>query len=1187
VANRWTEEQRAAILSKNQNLLLSAAAGSGKTAVLVERIITRLTDESAPVDADKLLVVTFTNAAAAEMRERIIVSLTALIEKHPENAFLANQLLLIKKAQITTIDAFCIDLLRRNFVAANLSPDFKIADPTENAVLCDEVLDEVLTDMYDDAEFAEDFFSVLESYANAKANDKMFRELVHSLFSFAMSLPNPKEWLISSAEAFSKAYDFEQTAWCKAVIAETKTELMRAVSEYDTLVYLAEQDGLTAYHTLLLEERDMLKKASALDEYDALKSATDAILFKSRPRAPKDFAPRYFEVINEMRDKIKKKRISKVREKLLPITAMQQSSAILNTYSVMRCLAEIVIRLKDSFLQRKLEKNILDFNDCEHLCLQLLINDDGTPSETALETQQKYEEIYIDEYQDTSKLQEAIFSLIKRENNVFMVGDIKQSIYRFRNTDPTLFQEKRDCFSPQADAENRKIVLSKNFRSRENVLSSVNFIFERIMSRQTGEIDYNEEEKLYPGATFPDDAPNPISQETELCLVELASIKETKDDAEDAEKLELEAFAVANRIAELIKNQEEIFADGAYRPIRYSDICIISRSTKTSAPLLVSVLSERGIPCFSENTGGFLNSTEITTVLAALSVIDNPFQDLPLLTLLRSVMFHFTAEILARIRCCDKKGSFYDALIACADANTPASESAREALCFIQEFINKSTYMSVSELIMELYNSTGFYDAQQTQPNGAIRRANLRLLYNRAREFEKTGLKGLYSFIRFMNEYNATGGDFDAAKTVGAEQDAVRIMSIHKSKGLEFPVVILFGIEHKFNMMDLTKSVLFHAKLGFGPKYIDTEHRITYPFAPRVALESTLRAESLAEEMRILYVAMTRAKEKLILVGAVQSVEKFVNTRAFGESGRKLSVGSVLSADSYIDWIVTALMGHPDGDVFRKKCFAETKCIHDKSRFKISIIDDAASLLLPETANVQTEEQVEPENLDKLLSLVLYQYPYVDDTTLPSKITVTELKRKMQAEDDGGVYLFQPNKEAKTFSKQLTGAQIGTAYHTVMQHLDLKAPLFTREDIQMQICAIKERGYLTDEEAGAIHAEKIVRFFSSHAGKVMLSATNVHREMTFAILEPANRLFEDFKSDKPIMLQGTIDCVAETEQGIYIIDYKTDKTFHPQETVEKYKIQLACYKMAAERIFKKPVISKILYLFDADMGINL
>ena len=1183
MATNWTEEQRAAIETKNHNLLLSAAAGSGKTAVLVGRIIERLTDKENPILADRLLVVTFTNAAAAEMRERIISALSDLTEKNPNDSFLQNQLVLAKKAQITTIDSFCIDVLRNHFAGANLSPDFKIADPTENSLMRDEVLDEVITEMYDDEVFADDFFLVLESYANSKANDTAFRELIHSIYNFSMSLPNPKEWLRDAAEEFNKEKDFNNTIWCHALLKEAKEEIEAQLLDYDTMKSFAREDNLLDYETHLLEEGEMIKGLLNFDCYDDLKCAIENITYKNRPKKPKDFEPRFLDTINDMREK-NKKRLKKTFDTFFNLTSYEQGEAILKSYPLMRCVSEIVIRLIDKFLEAKLNRNVIDFSDCEHMCLELLVDENGKLTQTANEIKNKYDEIYIDEYQDTSRLQEAIFSAIKKEDNLFMVGDIKQSIYRFRNTEPTLFKAKRELYMSGESEKDRLIILSKNFRSRENVLNSVNYIFERVMSEKSGEIEYDDTEKLYYGANFPDDAVNPVDTKCDVCIIDVSSVEELSED-DETEKTYLQAQLTAKKIAELIKSRAEIFDKGIYRPIKYSDICIISRNTKSSAPILVSVLSELGIPCFSENTGEFLESIEITTMLSILSVIDNPVSDIPLLAVLRSIIFGLSSDELANIRCADKKSSFYDALIACSHTDTPEGAISKNVLMQINDFREKSKYMSVSDLILEIYNKTGFYDAQRTQPNGEIRQANLRLLYSRAKEYEKTAFKGLYSFVRFINDYSASGSDFDAAKVVGSEQDAVRIMSIHKSKGLEFPVVILFGAEHKFNMQDLSKGILYHAEYGFGPKFVDTDLRITYPFAPRVALSSVLKRESIAEEMRILYVAMTRAKEKLIIIGSEKNLKAKINS--LSNSGNERKISNIKSlGNSYLDWIIASLINHPDGKPLRDMCDLSKPVIEDNSRFLVEIYETPESVYMEENETLENE-QIENFNIDpQILKTVFYEYPNMDDTHLPSKITVTELKRKVQDTDTDAVYLFKPERKLKRSTK-LTSAEIGTAYHTVMQHIDLSGKLECREDVVSQINIIKDKGLLTNEEAGAINPEKILKFFLSNTGKLIKSAKKVKREVMFGIERPAKTLLPEFKSEKNIMLQGVIDCVAETDDGLIIIDYKTDKTYNDNDTVEKYKIQLECYSMAAETIFKKKVILKILYLFDSDMGITI
>ncbi len=1184
---KWTDEQKAAIDSKGQNLLLSAAAGSGKTAVLVERIISRITDKNAPVDADKLLVVTFTNAAANEMRERIIKALDEEFLKNPQDELIKKQLVLIKKAQITTIDSFCIDVLRKYFVEADLSPDFSVADPTECAVILEDALDNVINKMYDDKEYGKDFLNLMESYANSKANDKVFRDLLVSIYKFSMSLPYPYEWLSSAAEKFNIKGNFNDSEYKEVIINEAHAECSRIVSEYSIMAELAQKDLLFDYLSLINEEKSFFLKCLDIFDYDELKNILDSFEFKRRPAISKKLTPVHINTINEMRDKIKKKRMGKLCEKLLNLTAYQQEISITKMYPCVKCLSVTVRRLAEEYLELKRKKNILDFSDCEHFCLNVLVKD-GRPTDVANIIRKKYNEIYIDEYQDTSKLQEAIFASVKSENNLFMVGDIKQSIYRFRNTDPTLFKEKRDKFSKDIDAFERKIILSKNFRSRENVLASVNCIFERIMSEESGEIDYNDDERLNLGADFPDESINPISYDTEIAIIDTKTIQENEE--EEVKKTELEAIYCAKRISDLIKSEVQIYDKGEYRKIKYSDFCIIARNVKDNAVVLNAVFSEFGIPCYSENTGGYFASREVEIMLCMLSVIDNPYQDLPLLAVLRSIMFNVSSDELAKIRIADKRKTFYDAVKACSITDTPEGATSKNIIKVIETFCEKSKRLSVSELILDIYNTTGYFEAQQAMSNGIIRRQNLMILYNRAKEYEKTGLKGLYSFVKFISDYKNTGNDLDAAKIVVEQQDAVRIMSIHKSKGLEFPVVILFGAERRFNMMDMHRSVLYHADLGFGPKFIDSDLRITYKFAPRAALESVLYRESIAEEMRILYVALTRAKEKLIIIGADRNIKQKVRNCLTGDPKKRINGALVSEHTSYLDWILMSVIDHSDCGVLRSYVDTdrENYIYKDESVFKVKIISDQDELFFEKMSGIHITKEKNPET-ENLLSLLEFKYPNISDTKLPSKITVTELKKRKEHDIllDGIEVFKRRNKIKEEKNTGLTSAQIGIAYHTIMQKYDITMPIEDKEDVKAQIEIIREKGFLTEEEAGAVNPEKILKFYKSGIGKMVLNADSVKREVMFGVSIPARQIIAETTSDKEIMLQGVIDCILDTPDGLVIIDYKTDRSYDESDTVEKYRIQLDCYKYAAEKLFKKPVIRKILYMFETDTGLNL
>ncbi len=1186
MSRKWTDEQASAINSVGQNLLLSAAAGSGKTAVLVERIISRITAKKDPVDADRLLVVTFTNAAANEMRERIISALEEKISLNPQEKNLARQLTLVKKAQITTIDSFCINVLRNHFVEAELPPDFAVADPTECKVMLETALDDVINEMYDDEVFGADFLNLMESYANSKANDINFRELLVSLYYFSMSLPYPDEWLDMSAQRFNIDEEFSKSEYKYFLLQEIHSECARCISEYNIMIELAQKDNFDNYAGLFYEEKAFFEKCMETFDYDLLKEMVDEYSFKRRPAVPKGLQPVYVDTLNEMREKIKQKRMGKLREKLLNLTSDQQSAAINKMYPLMSCLSETVKRLVRRFEEAKLSKNMLDFSDCEHRCLNVLSNE-GTPTQIAEIIRDSFDEIYIDEYQDTSKLQEAIFASIKKENNLFMVGDIKQSIYRFRNTDPILFKNKRDEFSKDEDARDRKIILSKNFRSRENILASVNCIFERIMSAEAGEIDYNQDEKLYLGADYPNSAQNPLPYETEFAIIDTKSIEEEETD--DYGKIELEAIYCANRIAELISSEAQVYDKGEYRKITYSDICIISRNVKDNAVILNSVFADFGIPCYADSTGGYFDSREVEIIMSLLAVIDNPYQDIPLLAVLRSMIFNLSSETLAKIRAFDKRKTFYDAMKLCAQSKEQESAVCREIINTIEDFSQKSKRMSVSQLILDIYNTTGFFDAQQTLANGVIRRANLRLLYNRARAYESTGLRGLYSFIKFINDYKNTGNDLETAKLTGEHNDAVRIMSIHKSKGLEFPVVILFAAEHQFNLQDLRRGVLYHADLGYGPKFVDTDLRITYNFAPRAAVESVLYSESVAEEMRILYVALTRAKEKLIIIGADKNIKRKIRSCLSGEVSERISGALVSEHISYLDWIIMALVDHDDGEVLRSYLDSQRewhRYSHD-SRFDIKVISSADQLYFGDKTSSQSTTEDNSDD-DSIFSLLQYQYHSDEDVRLPSKVTVSELKKRREQElIDEGTQAFRKPAKIKEKNTGLTAAEIGIAYHTVLQRCDIDAPLETKEDIKAQIERIKEKGFLTEEEAGAVNPDKILKFFLSGTGRMIKSAKEVKREVVFGVSIPAKGFLSGSESDKEIMLQGIIDCLLVTDEGLVIIDYKTDRNFDETETVEKYRIQLECYKYAAEKIFKKPVISKILFMLDSGMAMTL
>ncbi len=1179
---RWTSAQTEAIYTKDADILVSAAAGSGKTAALVERIIESITDAKNPLDLDRLLVVTFTNAAAAEMRQRIGEALSKKLEKEPENKILERQLALLPRASITTIHSFCASVLRSNFHLLGLDPNFPIAETTENELLRLSALDESIEELYEDPVFAEDFLKLTEAYLNIK-NPEPFYELINKIYHFVMSLPNPDAYLLQAAERFcvKEGEAFCDTVYAKSVHTSGIDTIKRILLAYNQMLTLCQEDeGGYELYTFLLQEKDMLSALLQAETYDAFYEKLNHISFETIPRAPKGVVSVHRETIKARRDAVKLV-LKEIHKKLFLLSSDEQLDIMKKLHPQMRALSELVLRMKKRFDEKKHAKNILNYNDLEHGCYHMLVDDAGNKTELAEQMAEQFDEILIDEYQDTSALQEAIFSAIKKEGSLFLVGDIKQSIYRFRNTNPKLFLEKKERYEDRKGAPERKIILSQNFRSRPEVLSSINYIFERIMSLELGEITYNEEEMLYPGAQYPEHeaAINPY---TELCMVEL------EDEAGENEltKVEAEAYLAARKIEELISGGYQIYDKGIYRTIEYRDICVLMRSVQNKADIFAKIFSACGIPTYSDSGSSFLESEEIQSFLSFLKVIDNPHQDIPLLAVLRSQLYAFSPDELAEIRLADKKSDLYSALLKRAETEDALGEKLKKFIENLLLYRTKSHQMDTAEFVWYLYMQTGFYEAQSTLSGGVLRRLNLRLLYIRAKGFEKTGLKGLYSFIRFIDEFGALGGDYDAARTIGEDQNVVRIMSIHKSKGLEFPVVFLAGMARSFNKMDLTSKVLIHPELGFGPQYVDTDLGIVYDNAARASVREKINIENLSEEMRILYVALTRAKEKLILLAADRLLQRYIKDAAMTGADKEINAIAASNASCYLEWVLIALYRHPNAGLLRETAEFETEIDTDtKSRFSIQMY--SLSDILP-LQNEDPEENIEISREEKkedtdILSLLSFAYPYQEEAGLPAKISVSELKRKMMQEEFDGVELYPRPTFLKTAKSGLTAAEKGTLMHTVMEHLDyMRAD--TKEEVVEQMKELVASGRLTQEEMDAVDAQKVLNFSLSFIGQKIKTAKSVLRELPFAIFVDSEPIFH---TKGKVMLQGIIDCVVFEDDGISIIDYKTDQGAGPEEIAEKYRVQLLSYKEACETIYDQKVKHCYLYLFHYDTFIEV
>ncbi len=1242
---KWTNEQKDAITEKDCNLLVAAAAGAGKTAVLVERIIRKITDEENPVDIDRLLVVTFTNAAATEMRERIAQAISQRLENNPASGNIQRQLALLGKASITTIHSFCLDVIRSNFSQIDIDPGFRIADEAESQLLKLEALSEVFEEQYEEGNT--DFFELLECYGGNR-DDQLLQDMVLNLHGFIQSSPWPQQWLDKMTESLNVPIDmdFGQTPWGKVLLNSARLELEKLRHMISRAIQLIDDDELGKYLPVFREDLENIKALISLagDDpgkgkgvWDSLYDALQRIEFATLPRCGKNADKNKQERVKKIRDEVKQG-IRKIRERIISANSAEIADDLRSLYPRMRCLADLVRRLDEKYAQKKSRKSVVDFNDLEHFCLEILTEkgEDGRlmPSGTALSYREKFSEILVDEYQDSNLVQEIIINMISRSDsskpNVFMVGDVKQSIYRFRQARPELFLEKYNTYASQKGHPYRKILLYKNFRSRKEILDAVNYIFRQIMSVNAGELDYTDEEALNPGAVFPgvENEGMTAGGEVELHIIQtgdtegdpesLREGEEGYDDEGDSENMEMldnlqcEARLVGRRILELMKPDDSgryfcVFDKnkGEYRRLEFRDIVVLLRTTKNWSDVFTEELSMMGIPVFADTGTGFFKTVEIQVMMSLLQVIDNPLQDIPLLSVLRSPIFAFTTDELADIRLAERKAPLFDALKKLAKENKgQVSEKARAFLERLQKWREMSLYMSTDRLLWQLYSETGYYGMVGAMPAGEQRQANLRILFERARQFEKTSYKGLFNFINFIDKLKSGKGDMGSAKTLGENDNVVRIMSIHKSKGLEFPVVVLAGCGKRFNLQDMNKSILVHQDLGFGPDVVDHRLRLSWPSAAKQAIREKIRVETLSEEMRILYVALTRAREKLIITGAVNDIDKAVakwSEQADYQDSR-LPDYEMLSGRTYLDWIVPALFRHKGCSAFRESTVSGN-CTHaaqidDPSAWKIKIWNKR------DVQNTQVSDEHEESEflkwLDSLEALdadtefseeiskrLDWNYAYAKASRIPAKISVTELKRRFNAEfsEEVGQYPdYLPALVKKPMfmeeKKGLSAAEAGTVLHFVMQHLD-----FGRSDVERQIEEMVEKDLLTVQQAKSVNVDSITEFLKSPLGKRIAASGRVNREVPFNIEIPCSELYDDLKDDvcrgETLLLQGIIDCYFEEPDGIVLVDYKTDYVPEGKLEVirERYGVQILYYARALEMLTGKRVKEKYIYLF--------
>ena len=1234
---KWTKEQLEAINTRNSNLLVAAAAGSGKTAVLVERIIKIVTNTENPVDIDKLLVVTFTSAAAAEMRERIAAAITKELEKNPNSKVLQKQLTLLSRANITTMHSFCLDVIKNNFHTIDLDPAFRIGDETEGTLLKNEIIDELFEDLYEKDD--KEFFDLVEAYSGSRDDEKL-KDIILSLYRFSMSGPWPEKWLKEKAEEFNinSLDELNKTVWVKVLKDDISMEVDSFINMYHKAIdVIQETEGIESYLDVFNDElSSLINLREGLDEgleeiYEGLSKISFGRLKSIKKNNVSD--PDSQDLVKGIRDQVKKK-IGKLKDDVFSMTPEESLDGIRGAYPFMKKLSEITLEFYKRFSDRKKEKNMLDFNDLEHFCLKILISEDENgeivPSKVAEKFREFFDEVLVDEYQDSNNVQEAIINLVSRKDtenpNVFMVGDVKQSIYRFRQAKPELFLEKYNTYSKEDGKPNRVIQLYKNFRSREEVINGVNFIFKEVMSNSVGELEYIEDEALNLGANFKE-----LNEEgcykggkVELHILDKNDLKVDEDleDDEDINSINLEARVVAKRIVTLMSQaNEKNFRvldkeTGEYRPLKYKDIVILLRATKNWSEIFLDELGLEGIPVYADTGSGYFESIEIRTIMSLLKIIDNPLQDVPMIAVLRSPFMGFTSEELGDIRIVNKDKYFYENIISITKDETNVSEKLKNkcerVVSNINKWRDKSVYMPIDEFIWYLYMDTAYYGYVGAMPNGVLRQANLKILFQRARQYEKTSFKGLFNFINFINKLRKSSGDMGSAKILGENEDVVRIMSIHKSKGLEFPVVFLAGAGKQFNLMDLNNQILYHDDLGFGPDYVNLNKRISYSTLPKEAIKKKIRLETLSEEMRILYVAFTRAKEKLIITGSVRDIDKTVEKWAQSASieKEKISPSEVLKGKSYLDWIGMALCQHKDGEVLRNRIGVNNNIAkEDLSTWNINLWDRNDLIVeknLEAVDEILDNEELfinsKVETVDKEIERRLgYKYKFKEATTLKSNFSVSDLKKANynEEEDYNGESLFKEDIVIKPRflqeEKGLSGAERGTAVHFVMQKIDYDR-VNSLNEIKEQLEEMVQNELLTSEEFKAVNPFKIFNFFKSDLGKRILKVYNdggmVRRELPFYTnisAKEVNKDLDDSSINEEVRLQGVIDLFFEENGEIILVDYKTDYVVDniEEEMKKKYKIQLDYYEDALRKITNKKVASRYLYLFYPEIEMKI
>ncbi len=1258
----WTTEQQQVIDLRNRNILVSAAAGSGKTAVLVERIVKIITDKNHPVDIDHLLIVTFTNAAAAEMRERIGNAIEKALDEQPGNEHLLRQLTLIHNAQITTIDSFCLYVVRNHFHEIDLEPNFRIGDEGELKLLREDVLGRVLEQNYEEP--SEAFSDFVEGYASGRT-DAALNEMILQLYEFSRSYPWPEKWLDSFVGAYriETREELDRAEWL-APLTENICFVLKDCEQLlkQALAITQQDDGPDMYEKAVQSDLEKYEGLSRLTSFCELSGALSDIKY-DRLASSRGFEgdPDKLELVKSLREQAKDV-VKKLCKQYFFCSPEMMIEQLERTEPMLEEVVRLTKQFADEFAAAKRRKNLVDFHDVEHFALQILVDEETEKAKkTAEEFRDTFEEIMIDEYQDSNEVQETLLRSISREergeNNIFMVGDVKQSIYRFRLARPELFMKKYDSYSLE-ESTTQRIDLHKNFRSREEVLTCTNDIFYKIMARSLGNVEYDAEAALYPGASYP------VSADfiPEILLAD--SNDELLEDTELTDKKTLEAKIVAEEIKHLMKTQQVTDkAAGTLRAAHYSDIVILLRSLSGWADSLVEVLNGNGIPAHTVSSTGYFSTVEVQTVLSMLRLLDNPRQDIPMAAVLRSPMAGLTDEELAVLRLEDGSVPFHEAVLELAeglyeeDGQKEISDSEadrkqgrnadektenhieitahRKLLKFYKKYKQLRQLVPdtpIHELIEIILRETGYGHYVAAMPAGNRRTANLNMLLEKAAAYEKTSYKGLFHFVRYIDELQKYDVDFGEADMVGENEDVVRIMSIHKSKGLEFPIVIVSGMGKNFNKQDTRSKMVLHPELGIGLDYMDGKKRIKSPTIVKKAIAKQIDLENLGEELRVLYVALTRAKEKLILTGtlkdAAEKLEFYRQQANLSKAAdRPLSYLTREGASGYLDWILPAVLSY--GDKYPVRIVEAAELVLDEVENQLEQNEDL-------TERIKEIEAADTQLVGQLKQRFLQRYPYQVDVLRKNKYSVSELKHRamrerFEAEQEETVPafleepvtptipLFIQREESVEQETPNRGALRGTAVHRVMECYDFAS----EKSVYEQMEAMEKEEKITADMRALVKEQTVADFVSSETGKRMALAQRggaLYREKPFVMgfteeelenygfgvgsnTDSCENIYEKTDSDQEkeeqkkvrheedlTLIQGIIDVFWIEKDGIVLLDYKTDRVQQAKELIDRYATQLKLYADALERVFaarKLKVKEILIYSFSLEQLITL